>query len=263
MKKASAAAAWVLLPAACILLNAAGMRRVFAGAIAGAADKNPLIEALGETKASLGDMLYLKSDAYFHGGLDERSIEHAHEGGTGEEHEAGKKPPALSGWSGWIYRGTRVVEHRHLAESEARELLPLLYSASKLDPENPEIALAAAYWIGRETGKPAAAAAALEDAFAHGARGWEMSFELGNVYSKMGDPVRAANAYARAQWALTAGVEPSKQVLLAYEFGKALEASGRHSEALTQYQKALSFYPPGQHTALRAELEKKISQLQY
>lgn len=264
MSAALRAAGFAAIAAGCVWLNAAGAPHI-STLRPHAPEGHPLLEALGESKATLGDLFYLKSDSYFHGGLDRNIDFHEEEGqdahGHAHEEEGGVRLP--EDWIGRLNRAIRVVEDRHLEGAQAKEILPLLSAASKLDPGNPDVVLASAYWVQRETGRVQDAVRLIEEGLRHRPDSWEMQMELGRIYfEKLGRPEWAVQPFRRAIQAMEGRDVPAfSRVRALYGLGLALERTGQTAEALSVYERVVQVYTNKRDTALHHEVDQAIARL--
>ncbi len=114
---------------------------------------DPLSRFLGSAKEAVGDTLFLKADAYFHGGV----IEKDHHDETPEElRREGLLAPATphietpKDWIVAVNREVHVSEIAHLTKQGRKEMLPFFSMAATLDPTNVEAVLTTAYWFENE-----------------------------------------------------------------------------------------------------------------
>src|SRR5205085_1818317 len=105
-----------------------------------------LSQILGSSKEIIGDMMFLKADSYYHGGVAEKFHEDEKEVHQEGAIESEKEKPAQD-WIAGINSKVRSEEHRHLSHGERKEMLPFFALSTTLDPHNVEAVLTAAYWL--------------------------------------------------------------------------------------------------------------------
>lgn len=176
---------------------------------------------MGESRKLFANHFFVRSDIYFHSGyyptiFDQGGAEaenhlatgagakearaavtgHVHDEHCehGEEHNfLGKPKDFMDGFSRHFF----VSQHTHLTEkgtNAAREILPWLILAARLDPKKTETYTVGAYWL-RDLKKNAEAEEFLRDGLRHNAQSYELLFELGRCHFDRSDFVGARNLW--------------------------------------------------------------------
>jgi len=221
-------------------------RRVF--------DMPVLWQLLGEARSIASNMSILQADLYMHGGAGHFFEEHG--GGmavvgaaAGEEHEhehGGKKPEASP--FNVLFRisdAVRVTEHKHLEGSRVKEIIPWLYYAARLDPNNVTAYSLTAFWLGDRLGEVNEALAFLREGLVYNQSSWELNAETGCIYFQHVKDYRLAERYLSRARELQAGAPHDKfqeryvLTLLAATY----EGLGRDRDALAIYEGLKTLFP--------------------
>lgn len=264
-----------VLPIAVMLAAGAAGAPVGAGLVLREAPEkatleNPLFAALGSAKEALGDLAYQRADVYFHGGLD-RNLVPEHEG-SGEQGEAAHDHDnedahgagSHEDWVMRVNRQVRVVEHRHLEASDAREILPLLSVSTALNPRNLDAVLTTAYWLERSTGSPDRSIEVLMRASGTDPEDWRVPFAIGDLlFQKKRQYAGSVPYLEQALARLTEeNSQPFDRIRVRYVLAEALLATGQYAEALLRYRDALTLAEKRQSSGLTGVLRQKIAALE-
>jgi tetratricopeptide (TPR) repeat protein len=225
---------------------------------------NSAIEiALGDGKRLFANHFIRKADVYFHQGYypsafdqkPKREESHAHE--TEEEHAAHsdhddheKEKDFLGESHDWIEAFGRkffVSEHSHIANANARELLPWFKISADLDPNRVETFTTTAFWL-RNLGKFNEAEEFLRKGWRENPDSYEILLELGKLYeTNRKDPARARNVWelALAKWEKH---EPEKRDLFGKEqlvahLADLEEKAGNYSKAIAYLEELVNLSP--------------------
>ncbi len=231
---------------------------------------DPLFQMLGSAKEVLGDMVYLKADSYFHGGLRADMLESFDEshGLSEEDHEETERhleknfKPA--DWVDNVYRQVYVSEHRHMEKENSQEMLPILGLSVKLNPHNISAVLSSAYWLQNRSGDDNQALAVLTQGYKDNPDSWEIVLELGKIYFELKkDPKTAIDYYLSAIRNMEkAEHEWFDPILARYHLAEAYLQAGDKENASKFYKEALVLYPDQQESALKEILKKKILEME-
>lgn len=223
------------------------------------ADVPAVWQVLGEARSIVSNISILQADLYMHGGAGHFYEQHKGEmalagGGEGEHHhEEGehhhdeKSGPAVSPFNVLIKLSETVVisEHNHLQGAEAREIIPWLYYAARLDPNNVLAYTLTAYWLGDRLGEAIEAVRFLKEGLKNNPDSWEINTELGRVYyQRVKDPVMAERYLLRGK-SLLMGQEHdrySERYVLAWLVA-VYEQEGKKPEALATYRSLKALFP--------------------
>ena len=228
--------------------------------------EDPLSNFLGSAKEAFGDTLFLKADAYFHGGV----IEKKHHDETAESIEkegtitdaketAGEAP---QDWIAGVNREVQVHEIRHLTKEKRKEMLPFFAIATALDPRNVDAVLTTAYWLENEFGKTADAADVLKKGLSDNPDSWEIENALGRLSFRQKNRVFAAAHLREAvRKSVSVKMEPYERVDLQYHLAEAVLAAGDKEEALAAYREASRFFDGKTTPFLRSTILEKIKEL--
>lgn len=250
-----------LFAAACLL--SPKLERSLAAGIPQNAAHDPLTQMLGSATEIAGDAIYIKSDAYFHGGMGEERLMSAREEDAHEEGAPSGFAPPPKDWVERVNRHIQVTEHRHLEGAQAKEMLPLLYWSTTLDPHNVTAILTTAFWLDRQFGKVDEALRLLEKAAADNPGSWEIAYERAKlVFERKKVYAQAVELFQPALALMGDRAELVNERRTAYYFSaQSYEALGRRAEALRAYQAALALIPNPESTPLAGVISKKISEL--
>lgn len=246
----------------------AGVAALFAACAFGAAAieselpalpaSDPLSRFLGSSKEAIGDTLFLKADAYYHGGVaehvEETAAELAREGHIEDDSTQARD------WVDAVNRRVRGTDHVHLTRDEQKELLPFFALAVRLDPHNIEALLTTAYWLDENFGRTDRAISTLKQGFRDNPTSGPLVFQLGRLYHKTKDFEKSTEAFREALQ--KSGLEPYERREAFYRLGESLEAAGDRSGALGAYRQALALYGPSETTALKGSIAARIASLE-
>jgi tetratricopeptide (TPR) repeat protein len=236
--------------------------------------------ALGDGRRLFANHFVVKADVYFHQGYYPSVFDQApgrkesHAGETEEEHAAHsaeeeheKEMDFLGESRDWIEvfgRNFFVSKHTHMANKDARELLPWFKIAAELDPNQVENYTTSAFWL-RSLGKFKQAEEFLREGWRKNPESYEILLELGRLYEmNRNDPVRARNVWelALVKWEKReAGKEKpdlfAKQQLIAH-LADLEEKAGNNSKAIGYLEKLVTLSPNPDFVKQRiAELKAK------
>ncbi len=230
----------------------------------GSSPDSPLYRILGSATEAVGDVLFLKADSYFHGGVTEKFHEEGENMMTmkpGEVEKDGEEAP--SDWIAKINRQVTSHAHRHLSADKIRELLPFFALSTTLDPHNIEALLTTAFWLDKSFSKADEAIRVLEKGVTENPASWELESELGRLYlQRKNDPASSQAHYLAAiRKSSRLEVEMFRRLDLYYFLAQACELEGKRAEALTTYREALKFFDGKRSPALREKILKRIEAL--
>ena len=226
--------------------------------------KNPLFEALGSAKEAVGDTIYLRADEYFHAGMD-RNLLDGHRLANEDPNDPNYAVKiATVDWAMKVNRQIKVIEHKHLEQPDAKEILPLLYASTVLNPQNLDAVLTAAYWLEKATGDVEQPLEVLRRTAAAHPGQWKIEFAIGEILaSKKKDPAAAVPHLERAAERLTRdNAMPFDWIRVRYALAEALSASGQSQRALAVYRETLQLAEQRPKSALPGILRQKIKKLE-
>ncbi len=229
---------------------------------------DPLEHLLGSSKEIVGDMMFLKADEYFHGGVAEKFNESEvsvhQEGLVDEESHADKDSAGLQDkdWISEINRRIHSAEHFHLSKEKRKEMLPFFALATALDPHNLEAVLSSAYWLDADFNKTDSAIEVLKKGILQNPDSWELEDSLAMMlFKRKKDYVSSREhhkeALRKAQGKELQGYEWERMYFYLAEACLQLQAK---TEALSAYQRALA-YAQRQGSGLESIIQQKINQL--
>jgi len=209
-----------LLVAAGAFLAIAGgqlLPRLFPGRMPQVPGENVVAILLGDARQEFSNVLLEKADEYFHGGAqhvdcghewsgtpgdtqkccseDEHAHEHDHHADSGHAHA----DRSLDVWTR-LNRRIHVQEHRHTEGEDARELLPWLWAACRMSPQNVQAYENSAYVLDRMLKRPHDALALLEEGVRLNPTSAALEFSVGELaLHSLKDSARAEQAFAAAR----------------------------------------------------------------
>ena len=151
----------------------------------------------GESRNIVSSLAFLQADLYFHRGV-EHLIEEHETRVTDKDVTAGglaKKPDKIVP-PGELYLDPlsriatelEINEHDHIGTEKIQEIIPWLYYAQKVDPNNITVYTVTAYYLADRFGKVDEAVTLLKTGMANNPDSWEICAEMGNVlYQKRQD----------------------------------------------------------------------------
>lgn len=225
-----------------------------------------LYQLIGGAQEVVGDTFFMKADSYFHGGAsrsfsaEEEQHFHETEKHSQENHEEATAVES-SDWIATVNRQVRVTQHRHLTESEIKEILPFLNLSVKLDPYNVEAILATAYWLEKHLNKTDEALEVLKQGLKSNPTSWQMNYRMGLIYFKTKGLAAQSTQYFEE--ALRQMEDPGSPEAAepAYFLAEAYAAQNRNEEALPAYQKALTLFTDQKSVAIKQIIRDKIRQI--
>lgn len=187
----------------------------------GAGDDDPVARWLGDSRRMFANSAFVEADAYYHSGYyptiydNNAPFKTAHmavESGTAQSRNIGDENSFMGQPHDWIEQVNRCLipsQHTHLDEggasgdlgksTQVKEILPWLKISEKLDPQNVETYLVAAYWLRVRMHQVAAAEQCLRDALRANPGNAAILYEMGQLYfENRHDPARARNLYLAA-----------------------------------------------------------------
>jgi len=217
-----------------------------------AAAEGSLTEALlGEVRVLLGDRLYKQADVYFHRGLDYKLPD-----------------TALTGnWATRVHRELEPDEHLHAeGEQQIREIMPWLEMTMRVNPDDQESVLVAAYWLGRRLGRPDLAEQVLLRAQRQTPFAYAVQLEKAKLFlhEARREPAMAALNAAIAFWERTGNPEDEADRLAKAEAlllrALLLETFTRPQDAVADYRALLALFPdrPGPRQRLEALTQSHV-----
>ena len=222
--------------------------------------ENSLNRILGSAKEAVGDTLFLKADAYYHGGVTPETVETREE--LEREGAIGGREPALADWISRINRKIRSHEHIHLVKDKQKEMLPFFALATALDPHNIEAFLTTAYWLDRHFGQADDAIEVLKKGILNNPDNWELEFNLANLYFlRKKDYAASERRYLEAIRKAGGGIERHFRADLYYYLAESCLFEGKKADALDAYQKALRAFEGGPSAPLKEKIQAKVQEL--
>jgi hypothetical protein len=176
-------------------------------------DMPVVMRILGESRGIVSSLAFLQADIYFHRGImghddgaeectftdlmgkpHDRDVDvHEHDDHTEEAHAVPTDP--LLRISGKLL----IDSHSHMGTEEIKEIMPWLYYAQKLDPNNVMAYTVTSYYLARRLGKTSEAIALLRQGMVHNPDSWEICAEMGMVmYQNLKDIPAAIRFFKRA-----------------------------------------------------------------
>ena len=235
----------------------------------GIAERDIFFRTLGEAKALVSDLSYLKADEYYHGGVKHKDLEphicpfrdkearreelehkYAHE----KKHKQGKFP----GFNILPRIGGELFIHavKHLHGEEEKEIMPWLYYSVKLNPHNVEAYVVGAYWVGCRLGKADEALKFLREGMKHNPDAWQIYSEAGSLYfHQKQNYIQAVKLYSKAESLMSDKNADKFDKSHVFTFlGASYEKIGRSDRALEYYRKDVNLFPS--HRGLIKKIKK-------
>lgn len=231
----------------------------------GIKEKDVLFRALGEFRQTISAMVWMKADEYYHGGIpgpkEEKHLEERKETAAAEhvhEQESLGIRFAWQDYIAFINRHIQISAHKHLRDSEEKELTPWFYLATKLDPHNVPAYIVGAYWVGERMEKPDEGLIFLEEGRANNPDDWRIYEEFGNIYYLIKkDFARAADYY---QYAFNLMDDKNSTLIdrkrMLTFLGANFEKSNNFLQAIKYFQELLKLSGPDE------VIEKRIEQME-
>ncbi len=226
-----------------------------------------LYQLIGGAQEVVGDTFFLKADSYFHGGAEHTfsaEEEHFHKEGE-EDHDEDSHQEAktvlASDWIAAVNHQVHITKHRHLTESEIKEMLPFLNLSVQLDPYNVEAILATAYWLERHLHKTEEALGVLKQGLKNNPTSWEINYHIGSIYFKTKGSVAESTPYFEEALRQIKDPEAPEAAEPTYFLAEAYAAQNRQAEALLVYQKALTLFKDKNSAVIQQTIRDKIKQI--
>ena len=207
------------------------------GLVSGSADIPSVAEqVLGSARALVGNRMVIEADRYFHQGV----------GHTAERVTVSK---VMMKWGDAI----SPKQHTVLAGGDLEEIMPWFRFATKIDPQNVEAYVTAAYWFVRN-GHPDRAKKVLDEALEKNPNDQRILLALGHAFRHAGMPAAAEVAYRQALQAWSAGNGDDERearvqmVEVLLSLGSLCEERGDAVQAISYYRALLDRFP--EHAAL-------------
>ena len=195
-----------------------------------------------DARVVLGRALLVKSDSYYHGGVDLRQNGHGHDCGSlqGNDHTCDGDTTVEGGGHGggahrhdpedhqehglahqrrrrdpwvWLNSQIHVQEIHHLAGEELAELMPWIWAACRADPHNTQAYAIGWYVLARMRDRPGEGIKILEEGIRNNPGSIELEFTRGqSLLSDLEAPAAAEEAFgaAREKALLKCSGEPAK-----------------------------------------------------
>ena len=153
-------------------------------------DTPAAMRILGESRNIASNLVFLQADRYYHRGVGHPD-EHDH-GGIGDEmikedehvqdrdesnHAVGKFLDPLVR----ISTGLEINDHDHMGTEDLEEIVPWLYYAHKIDPNNTDAYTLTAYYLADRFDKVDEAMALLKSGMVNNPDSWEICAEMGSI----------------------------------------------------------------------------------
>lgn len=225
---------------------------------------NPLFEALGSMKEAVGDTIYLRADEYFHAGMDRNILSRHSRAGENPDDPNYHVRIHTDDWAMRVNRQVRIVEHTHLETKDAKEILPLLYASTMLNPKNVDANLTAAYWLEKATGDTSRSLEVLKRALPMHPEDWKTAFAIGEILDKKRkDPASAVPYYRTAVERLHRdNALPFDWIRVRYALAEAYAATGHPAEAAAFYREALALADQRSRSQLPSIIRQKLKKLE-
>ena len=135
---------------------------------------------LGEARSMVSTWVFLQADVYFHGGI-------THNAGcdvSGSSTQNNKETPYIAPFNILPRLSERIsiASHIHLKGDQLKEIIPWLYFAAKIDPQNTEAYTLTAFYLADILGKKEDALNFLREGLNNNIDSWEINAEIGRVY---------------------------------------------------------------------------------
>ncbi len=219
---------------------------------------------IGGIKEGIGDTLFLKADAYFHGGVSGHGAESAVDlVKEGQIHETHAETADKSDWISKINHEVKAHEHYHLKRDEKKEMLPFLALATRLDPYNIDAILTTSYWLSDHLGKDKEAIEVLEKGIENNPSEWALEASLAALYlKKIGDYPRAIAHYQQAiHKALKKNTEQNEVADLYSYLGDCYIKEGNTILGMEAFRAALDLLTDVRYEKLKSAIRLKINRL--
>ena len=213
-----------LTVAGALLVAALGrsVPRVYGKAMPQVAGENVVAMILGDAQHVFSQAMMDKAEEYFHGGVKVENCTHGLSGGShveeagreGHEHSPGctcgrddhdghREEAAAGGgfpdpWA-WMNARVHAQGHRHTEGEDVRELMPWLWAACRISPQNVEAFETSAYVLARMTQRPDEALRLLEEGVRRNPDSASLEFSRGEMLlHSLHDPLAAEAAFEAA-----------------------------------------------------------------
>jgi len=187
-----------------VLAMAAGQAipRAYTDRMPQVAGEDVLAMVLGDVRQILGAAMLDKAEEYFHGGVRDVACERGL-GGAHAEHgheEGGKELSAVPDAWAWLNGKVHVQEDRHIEGESSRELLPWLWAACRVSPQNVQAYESSAFVLESMAKRPHEAVRLLEEGIGKNPASASLEFSLGELLLRsFHEPARAERAFAAAR----------------------------------------------------------------
>lgn len=218
-------------------------------------DVPALWQVLGEARSIMSNLSLLQADLYFHGGIKDACDEHTGpyafiERGADHDHDKylhGEISHDVSPYNVLLRLSDEisVTEHIHLEGDQLKEIVPWLYLASEVDPNNVLAYTLAGYYLAYRLDKTDQAIAYLKKGLMNNPDSWEVNGEIGRIYfQKLKDYDASARYLSRAKVLLdkTPHDKFQERAILAY-LALSYEKLGEGQKALPLYHRLDSLFP--------------------
>ena len=250
-----------------MVLAAAGIDRLLGREASASGAIDPLETMLGSSKEIIGDMMFLKADEYFHGGVIEKFSERPEStlqagriDSVQENHEPGDEvPEPPTDWIAGINARVRSHEHLHLSREKRKEMLPFFALSTALDPHHIEAILATAYWLETEFGKIDEAIQALKKGILDNPGSWQLEDHLAGIYFNAKKDYPESEKHYREALRKAQGKELQyfEWVEMYYYLAESCVRESKKQEAFANYQNALGLVQ-GRGLELEKTIREKI-----
>jgi tetratricopeptide (TPR) repeat protein len=233
-----------------------------AGSWGNRAKSNNVFSVLfGDGRRLFANQFFTMADVYFHSGYYPSIFDLREEGtkeivaathGQAEDEEQEKKADFLGKSKDWIDRfgrHFRITEHKHLENSNEREILPWLRLAADMDPQKIETYSVGSFFMRTHLNRPREAEAFLREGLRNNPNSYEILFELGRLYDENDhDTGRARDVWKLALYKWSKDPEAVKDNKLAFEeitvhLAQLERAAGNWQQAINWFQAAQKVAP--------------------
>ncbi len=210
---------------------------------------------LGEGRAIVSNLSILQADRYFHGGAGHFADEHKERFAIVEkDHKVCENPEEHSHATtepvNILFRVSQemnVTEHVHLHDDQVKEIIPWLYYAAKIDPQNIQSYTLTGFYLCDRLGKTDQGIAFLREGLEKNPGSWEINAELGRIYFQYVKNYETATRYLSIAAVLLREIPHDKfqeRYVLSF-LARSYEALGRGKDALPLYRRLNELFPNG------------------
>ena len=198
---------------------------------------------LGEARSMVSTWVFLQADVYFHGGVTHCT---GCDGGDSSIRNNRETPyitplnilPRLS-------ERISVASHIHLKGEQLKEIIPWLYFAAKIDPQNTEAYTLTAFYLADMLGKKEDALNFLREGLKNNIDSWEINAEIGRIYFQYFKDYKKAVCFLSRGASLQNEKQHDKiqeRYVLTF-LAASYDAMGENGEAVKIYNRLVKLFP--------------------